>query len=245
MPSDLTTFDLAHAEQCGRVMAAAMADAATMEAAAHAACGHLRADLTDDAGRPASILVRCYKTHTYGALPPDIQRIAKRAYGTMAFSPPQPDLKCLVLLATVGDEPGWNDRRASKNHQAIPLPSKEIVERAPMIAQLIRELGIDVSEIIQPTRGVVRELAGKSYGVFHVAEATGSRYIPAQDFVQQHDVRSVVGFGGTLPDGEMIAMIVFSRVPIGIDVADRFRTMARDLHDGLARFAPDSVFVNS
>lgn len=213
-----------------------------MESAARAGCAYLRDELLDGAGNAACSLVRCYKTHAYGDLPPDVQRVAKRAYGAMAFSPPEPDLKCLVLLATFGVEPEWNDRRASKNHQAIPLPSRHIVERAPMVAQLIRELGLDVSQVIQPSPGLIRELAGRSYGVFHVAEAHGSRYIPAQDFVERYGIQSVVGFGGTLPNGELIAMIFFSRVPVPIDVADRFRTLALELNESLARFGTGQTF---
>lgn len=111
-----------------------------------------------------------------------------------------------------------------------------------MVAQLIRELGLDVAEIVQPAQGVVRELAGRSYGVFHVADALGSKYIPAQDFVQRYGVRSVVGFGGALPTGDLAAMIVFSRIPIPIDIADRFRTLALDLTESFARFAPEQIF---
>jgi hypothetical protein len=233
---DLTKFDLSAAEAFGRGMSEAMSGAETMEGAARAGCAYLYDQLRDTEGNRSCVLVRCYKTHAYGELPEDIQRVAKRAYGRMAFSPPQPDLNCLVLLATVGDEPAWNDRRSSQNHQAIPLPSPHIVESAPMIAQLIRELGLDVAEVIQPSQGVVRELAGRSYGVFHVAEAAGSPYIPAQDFVSRYGVRSVVGFGGRLPTGELIAMILFARVPVAIDVADRFRTLALELNEALGRY---------
>jgi hypothetical protein len=78
--------------------------------------------------------------------------------------------------------------------------------------------------------------------VFHVPEAQGSPYIPAQDFVERYNVRSVVGFGGTLPNGELIAMIFFSRLPIAIDVADRFRTLALELNESLARFGTAQTF---
>jgi hypothetical protein len=236
-PCDLARFDLPAAEACGRGLSVVMADAESMEGAARAGCTYLYDQFRGSDGSRSCTLVRAYKTHAYGDLPDDIQRVAKRAYGRMAFSPPQPDLKCLVLLATVGDEPAWNDRRSSQNHQAIPLPSPHIVESAPMIAQLIRELGLDLAEVIQPSQGVVRELAGRSYGVFHVAEAEGSPYIPAQDFVTRYGVKSVVGFGGTLPTGELIAMILFSKVAIAMDVADRFRTLALELNEGLGRFA--------
>jgi hypothetical protein len=242
VPCDLTNFDLRAAETCAGGLASAIVKASTMESAARAGCTFVRDELRDPRGERAGILVRFYKTHRYGDLPPDIQRVAKRAYGAIAFSPPEPDMRCLVLLATVGDEPAWNDRRMSKNHQAIPLPSRHIVESAPMVAQLIRELGLDLAEIIQPAQGVVRELAGRTYGVFHVADALGSPYIPAQDFVQRHGVRSVIGFGGAVSSGDLAAMIVFSRVPIAIDVADRFRALALDVTESFARFLPQNTF---
>ena len=180
-------------------------------------------------------MVRFYKTHSYGALTPELQRFAKRVFGTMAISPPEPAMKCLTLLATVGDEPEWNDRRASEGHQAIPLPSPYVVERAPMVAQLIREFGMDLSD-------VVRALGGKSYGVFHVENAAGSPYIPAQaGFVDRYGVRSVVGFGGLLPTGDLFGVILFSRVHVPVDAADRFRSLALDLKSCLIPYG-EGVF---
>ena len=187
--------------------------------------------------------MRFYKTHPYGSLPPDLQRFAKRAYGAVAISPPEPSMKCLTLLATVGDEQAWNDRRSSENHQAIPLPSTLIVDRAPMIAQLIREFGIALSDLVSPSDDVVRSLGGKSYGVFHVEEAKGSRYIPAQaGFVDRYGIRSVLGFGGLLPMGDLFAVILFSRAHVPVAAAERFRTLALDLKSCLIPYDQGVVF---
>jgi hypothetical protein len=158
----------------------------------------------------------------------------------MAISPPEPAMKCLTLLATVGDEPEWNDRRSSEGHQAIPLPSPYVVERAPMIAQLIREFGMDLSDVVRPTGDVVRTLGGKSYGVFHVEEAVGSPYIPAQaGFVDRYGIRSVVGFGGLLPTGDLFGLILFSRVHVPVGSAERFRSLALDLKSCLIPYGDD------
>jgi hypothetical protein len=78
--------------------------------------------------------------------------------------------------------------------------------------------------------------------VFHVPEALGSPYIPAQDFVRQYDIESVVGFGGALPTGELGALIIFSRLPIAVDVADRFRAVAIDLNEQFAGFDAGQTF---
>jgi hypothetical protein len=230
VPCDLTHFDLSAMLRAIRELRRSVQGATSLESAAGAACRSLYDELVDAEGARACVLVRFYKTHAYGALPPELQRFAKRAFGAVAISPPEPEMKCLALLATVGDEPAWNDRRASEGHQAIPLPSPHVVERAPMIAQLIREFGMDLSDVVRPSGDVVRSLAGKSYGVFHVEEAQGSPYIPAQaGFVERYGIRSVLGFGGLLAAGDLFAVILFSRAPIPVASAERFRSIALEL----------------
>jgi two-component system, NtrC family, sensor kinase len=123
------------------------------------------------------------------------------------------------------------------------LPSPEIVEKAPMIAQLIKELGLDLSALLRPSPDVVRELAGKRHGVFHVENAVGSPYIPAQEeFVQRYGFKSVLGFGGLLPNGELFAVILFANVPVSAASADRFRSLALDVKSGFTRFADTNIF---
>jgi hypothetical protein len=187
------------------------------------------------------VLVRCYKTHAFGSLPPDLRRYARRASGEIEL--PRPTMKCLTLLATVGSEPQWNLRTSSKGHQAIPLPSPRIVERAPMIARLIKDFGLELTDVIDPTPEVVRDLAGKTYGVFHVEEALGSPSIPAQaEFVVKHGIRSALGFGGSLASGDLFAVVMFSRIPISVATADRFRTMALDVKSLFFPFGESAIF---
>ena len=80
------------------------------------------------------------------------------------------------------------------------------------------------------------------YGVFHVPEAKGSPYIPAQDFVDRYGIRSVVGFGGVLPSGDLFSVILFARVPVTTAAADRFRTLALDLKSCLLRYSQSEIF---
>jgi hypothetical protein len=109
-----------------------------------------------------------------------------------------------------------------------------MVDQAPMVSQLIRQMGLDVAAIVAPTPEILRQMEGKSYGVFHVARAPGSPFIPAQvDFVLRERVQSVVGFGGLLRNGDMLAIIIFSRTPISEETANRFRTLALDVRASL------------
>jgi hypothetical protein len=240
MSSDLTKFGLSEMLRCSTELRRATKDAPTMEEAAQRVCRALYDELVTSEAARACAMVRCYKTHPYGKLEPELQAFARAVLQGQA---PGPATRCLTLLGTVGEHPTWNSRRTSAGHQAIPLPSVEIIEKAPMIAQLIRQFGLDLADVIQPTTDLVRSLAGKTYGVFHVPDAVGSPYIPAQrDFVLKFGIRSVVGFGGSLPTGDLFAVILFARVPVTGETADRFRNLALDVKSGFFPYRDGEVF---
>lgn len=212
----------------------------TMEAAARAQCRYLYDELRTITDDRACVLVRCYKTHAYGELPPELQRFARRQLPSETA--PSDEMRCLALLATVGEEDAWNDRRRSAAHQAIPLPSTAVVERAPMIAQLFRALGVDLKDVVTPATSIVHDLEGRSYGVFHVRDARKSPYIPAQDFVDRYHVRAVLGFGGSLKTGDMFATVLFTRTTVTTKSADRFRALALHVKSTFFEYAPEQVF---
>lgn len=192
-------------------------------------------------GEKGCALVRVYKTHMFGALSPELQTFAAESSSEKLDA----TVRCLVLLGTVGVEPTWCTRAASKNHKAIPLPSADAVARLPMVAQLVSQLGIDVAHLIadrdRPAAPLV-DPAERTYNVFHVEHAAGSAHIPAQDFVQRYGVHSVLGCGGQLPDGELFATILFSRLPIGTETAGAFKPLTLALKLALMPFKADRVF---
>ncbi len=212
----------------------------TMEAAASALCKLLYDELVGGDGNRACSLVRFYKTHTFDDLPLELQRFAAN---NMAPLTPRGDTNCLTLLGTAGEEAAWNSRTHSRGHQAIPLASAEVVEGAPMIAQLIKEFGMDVREVLRPGEKVVRDLQGRNYGVFYVPVAPGSPYIPAQaDFVMRYRIQSVLGFGGTLASGDLYAVILFSKARIPEKPTEQFRRLAADIRVLLSRYQGSAVF---
>ncbi len=240
MTYDLTKFDLGDMLKCSLRLREMASGAATLEAAANRTCRFLYDELHGPDAPHACALVRCYKTHQFSALEPDLQKFARDILGVET---PRPTMKCLTLMATVGEFPAWNSRQLSRKHRAIPLPSPEIVEKAPMISQLIKELGVELSSVLQPSPEIVKELAGKRHGVFHVEDALGSPYIPAQqEFVVRYGIRSVLGFGGLLFNGELFAVILFSTVHVPATAADRFRTLALDVKSVFSRFSETDVF---
>jgi hypothetical protein len=243
MPSSLESFGLPEMLRCGRGIRSSAAGAQSMEEALNRICRYLYDELQTASNERASVLVRCYKTHRFGKLQPSQKAFARKLIGG---AEPVPNMRCLTLLASVGEDPRWNDIKRSRGHRAIPLPQKEIVEKAPMIAQLIKQFGLDWNDVIDPQPELLRDREGKSYGVFHVEDAAGSPYIPAQDeFVLRYKIRSVVGCGGLVRSGELFALILFSRVAIDQDAAERFRALALDVKSVLFPFDDDQVFATA
>ena len=240
MPYDLSKFSLGDMLKSSPRLRETATGAPTFEMAAQRVCRFLYDELRDAEGKRQCALVRCYKTNSFESLDPDLQTFVRTVMG---FRQPWPEMKCLTLMATVGQTAIWNSRHSSRSHRAIPLPSPEIVEKAPMISQLIKEFGLEISSVIQPSAEVVRELAGKRHGTFHVENALGSPYIPAQeDFVVRFGIQSVLGFGGLLINGDLFAVILFTTVQVSQATADRFRTLALDVKSGLSRYTDANTF---
>jgi hypothetical protein len=240
MSFSLDRFDLPEMLRCGLDLRRATKGCATMQEAARSIVRYFHDGLLDtESGERQCALVRFYKTHAYEGLDDELRAFAGERLGGRA---PRKGMKCLVLLATAGMEPEWNSPRGSRGHRAIPLPSVKIVEQAPMIAQLVREMGLDLDAVVAPRPEVVRGLEGKTYNVFYVPEAPGSPFIPAQDFVERYGIRSVVGCGGVNLTGDLYSLILFSRVSIPPESADRFRNVALDLKLAISRFRDAEVF---
>jgi hypothetical protein len=212
VPTGLGSFDVLDVRRSSDVIRRLGEDASSMEEAAQRIVQYLHQELE------GAVLVRLYKTHPFGKLPRDLQEYVGE--------PVEPDVRCLTLLGTAGDLPDWNDRRRSRGHQAIPLPSEHVVEQLPMVLQLITQLGLDVTTVLRPDPDAARALSQRTYDVFHVPDAVASPYVPAKDFVQDHSVRSALGFGGMLYTGDFYAVVLFSREFISAETARMIKILS-------------------
>lgn len=186
-------------------------------------------------GTRAFSLVRFYKTHRFDQLPPALQEFATSVAPAQAGGA----LRCLTLLATIGEEEAWCDRRLSAGHQAIPLESAAAVGKLPMVARLVTEMGLDLEEVVAPQRSARLAMHHRRYDVFYVAEARESQWVPAQDFVREHGIRSVFGCGGVLPSGDLFAVMCFARCAVPRRVADLFGSVALAFKAALVAFSFD------
>jgi hypothetical protein len=224
---DLRSFELHDMLRCGLDIRRVSRGAASLESAADAIVRYLFGAFRDPTtAEPQLALVRFYMTQPYRELEPDLRVLVKTA---LRAAPLDEGIKCLTLLGTAGVEEDWNDRRRSRGHRAIPLASVGMVRQAPMIAQLIEQMGMDVEHLLQTDAKLVPDSAGRTFNIFYVDKAPGSPYIPAQaEFVRPFGIQSVVGFGGILR-GEMFAVVMFGRVSIPPTVANRFRNIALEV----------------
>jgi hypothetical protein len=238
---DLSRFSLRETTECGTILRGIGAGARSMEEVAQRITALLHESLRDGTGEArAAVLVRLFVTLPYADLPEELRAFARAVLGD---EPPWPTLKCLTLLGSAGVEAAWNSRATSVGHKALPLASEESITRSPMIAQLITQLGLPMGRLLSPDPDFVLDAQQHTYNVFHVADALGSPHIPAQQqFVVPFGVRSVVGFGGLLPTGDLFATIVFARQRITRETADLFRVLALNVKVALLPFAGSRVF---
>jgi two-component system NtrC family sensor kinase len=239
---DLGRLTAADVVLCGGKLVRAAAGADSLEDAAAALTSTLRESLWDsDHDRSAIVLARFYRTIDFGKLDRPLREFAQAAAGSAELV--SSTTKCLTLMGTAGDDPSWNSRHESRRHRAIPLTSVEVVERLPMVAQLIRDLGMSVEGAVTG-RWNASDLERVDHGrVFYVQNAVATRAVPDQDFVRDHGLRSVVGFGGPLNSGDLWAVIMFSRVAVDPKVAALFRLLATDVKIGLLPVLTKRLFA--
>lgn len=242
MPYPLRTFGFSEMMDCRTRVRGLFDDfsPATVAEATEQVVRFFYDELVDEHGARACALVRFFRTLPYRELDDETQAFARAASGQEELGP---DVRCLTLMATTGDEPAWQSRHTSQGHKTIPLTSVEVVERAPMIAQLISQMGLSISTVIQPPTGLLLDDRGTKHNVFYVPHAEGSPHIVAQkEFVVPYRIASVIGFGGIVSTGDMFATILFSKVHISSEVADLFSVVGLNLKLAILPFMNKPLF---
>jgi hypothetical protein len=196
------------------------------------------------------VLARVYVTVPFDGLPPTVREFVEKLAGsagqTNALKSKTP---VLSLVGTHGEETAWGDRCNSQGHKGIPLISADFVGEIPMIARLLRELGVPLDWIDSHDAQRTVTTIGSAAGLFFVEEAAeatddrGRKVIPAQDFVSDHSVKSVFGTGGAYPGGEIVVIVAFCRERIARSTSELFLPLA-DLFRGRTEslVAPERVF---
>ena len=139
-----------------------------------------------------------------------------------------PSTPVLSLLGSSGVATAWNNRAFSSGHLAIPLLSKQLVEGAPMLAQLLADLKLDLACLDDARPIDSKRMMGGTNQRFYVQsaktalDAKGRFIIPARDFVLEYRVETVFGMAGAYVDGMIVAAIVFTTEKLEVQEVDRF-----------------------
>jgi PAS domain S-box-containing protein len=237
---DLARFSVQDMAECSASLRAFGDGAGSMQAVARQAVQFFYRSFRDSEGRAACALVRLFKTHPCGALPPELHAFAQSVFPGEA---PRGDTPCITLLATAGDRPEWNTTVQSRRHRAIPMIDGSFTVRFPMFSQLFADLGVTWPMQTGVGTQALIGRAGHGYNVFYVAEALGSPLVPdQQDFVVPNGVRSILGLGSVLPSGAVYTLVLFSKIRIDRDTAELFKTLTLSLKVALLPFDGGVVF---
>jgi PAS domain-containing protein len=106
-----------------------------------------------------------------------------------------------------------------------------------MFSQLLQQLGVKLESKAEPESDLLVDWVEQTFNVFHVGEAKGSPFVPAQEeFVIPFGIQSVLGFGGVLPSKELFTVILFSKQKISRETAELFKPLALSVKLALLSF---------
>ena len=206
---DLSSLTMSDMTLCGRDLRSIASNTKSLEEVAQKNVQYLYENMVAEREQKALALARLFLLIPYKQLPINLQSFAK---GILGKEPENSNMLCLTLLGTKGAKDAWGSRFTSEGHQAIPLASENFVREIPMISALIDQLGLELGDVLD--RNILYD-ESKTYNVFHVPEVKNSPLVPAQEsFVVPENIKSVLGFGGILPAGNLFVSILFSRVKI-------------------------------
>lgn len=189
-------------------------DSTTIEAAAQCTT-----QLLFEKFRDSLVLVRCFATAPFSALPQTNQTFVRQlVFQTGDAIVLEEGTLVLSLLGTSGLETAWNNRHESRGHIGIPLISSSFIQAIPMVARLLVELNVDLDWFDGEREGLTQKQSDAgTAGLFYVRDAAttvdrlGRYVIPAQDFVANYGVKTVFGIGGTYADGTILSLVLFTR----------------------------------
>lgn len=194
----------------------------SFEQAANACVKALYNEFRQENGGHIFALVCIFRLSQFSELPAGIQAKVQRDLGD----------RWMALMATIGQEPAWCDRRQSEGHQAIVAGENQ----SPMLKAAFEHLGLKIDENAI-SRDLVFEEVSLLTHYFHVPEALGSRHVPAQDqFVKPYRIHSVVGLGSPFLTNSAYLALAFAKAPIATEDAQKFAELSPFVSTFLASY---------
>jgi hypothetical protein len=194
------------------------------------------------------VLARVFMTLPFHDLTPRGKAFVRELAGTKDVQHLLSDkTQVLSLLGTYGARPDWRDRFQSRGHLGIPLLSSSFIEAIPMVSRLMSDMGINTDWFDDTEPDVLVKSLGRAAGVFYVRDARtwldhrNRKIVSAQDFVAEHDVKTVFGLGGSYLNGSFLAVIVFTRETLEQAQAEAFMSLVNSFKAATMSLAMDGL----
>lgn len=180
----------------------------SFEQAAQVVVRTLYNDICQPNGNPLFALLRVFRFSLYKELHREHQAVADPGI-----------THWLTLMATIGEEQDWCDRRLSRNHQVIPADKPP----TPMFDIAFKEIGLRFGGEAHVPMNFREDEDGGFMRYFFEEQAHGSPNIPDQaDFVVPYQIQSVVGTGSVFANENAYILIGFTHAPIDETQARKF-----------------------
>ena len=145
------------------------------------------------------------------------------------------DATVVVLAASRGKKPEWNDWARSRDRLAVPLLTPECLEPIPLVGRVLGATVSDLPWLKRQETLIMTETTGKMSHLVLVEDASttvtssGAKAVPDQDFVADHGVRSVMAMGGRYLNGASLVLVLFTTESLSEEQATKFPTIVNTI----------------
>ncbi len=159
----------------------------------------------------------------------------------------------LTLLGTRGQNSDWNERRKSQGFRCIPLLSSEYVASLSMLASQFKNMNLNFNDFNAWEETVVAKGRADDFsGILYVKNASIDKddqdrmVVPKQDFVTEHNVKTVLGFGsGYSNHPTLVTLFIFTNEILDKSMMEPFVTLLESYKSASKKIVADGRFFRS
>lgn len=177
----------------------------------------------------STVLARVFGKVAFRELPDRDKDFVRKLAGIRECGSELNDETAVIsLLGTRGKEASWNDRYHSAGRLGIPVVSCSFIKTIPMVSVLVAETVTGVPWMEKQKSKILVTSLGRMARMIYVHDAgtdltgEGAKIVAVQNFVWDHDVKTVIGLGGSYLNESFVSIIIFTNETITAEEAKKF-----------------------
>ncbi len=177
----------------------------------------------------STVLARVYGTVAFRELPGRDKEFVRKLAGVReCVSELNDETTVISLLGTRGTEASWNDRYRSAGRLGIPVLSCSFIKTIPMVSVLVSETVTGIGWMEKQKSKILVTSLGKMARMIYVHDAAtdltggGVKTVAVQNFVWDHDVKTVIGIGGSYVNRSFVSIMIFTNETVTAEMAKKF-----------------------